>query len=208
MTFCKTNLTLLYLLICVMLRATSIDITGQLILPESESKPHPPTTRIALDGGETFSYSQKNGEFSFYNVLPGIHTIDVQSPIYHFSQIKLNVPEVAQTTEFIQVLEYIYPGAPKTEGTYPLTLVAHTNWSYFEPRGKFSIFTTLKRNPMIVMIVVIIGFMSLAPKLMENMDPEALQTAREEQQKIFSSIAGKPKAEQPSERISNKKKSR
>ena len=53
-----------------------------------------------------------------------------------------------------QVQEFVYPGATKKEGSYPLLLKAHVQYSYFEPKTEYSIWSMIKGNPMIIMMVV------------------------------------------------------
>lgn len=68
-------------------------------------------------------------------------------------------------------IEYIYPGAPKQAVSYPLELIAHASYQYYEARQRFSIFAIFK-NPMLLMMLVMGGMMFMMPKMMENLDPE------------------------------------
>jgi hypothetical protein len=63
----------------------------------------------------------------------GIYLLDVLSPIYHFSQLKMKVDEQAGT---VAIVEYKYPGAAKQSAQYPIVLQAHGKPQYFEVRKR------------------------------------------------------------------------
>jgi hypothetical protein len=57
---------------------------------------------------------------------------------------------------------------------YPIRLTAHANWEYFEKREGLNP-GMLFKNPMMLIMVVSMGFMFLMPKLKDSMDPETLK---------------------------------
>jgi hypothetical protein len=149
-------------------------IVGRLQFPDS-THTFNQTTRITLNNDYT-TYSRSDGGFTFYNVPSGIHVVDVQSTVYHFSQIKCQLLEGEQP----KCLEYAYPGATKQPTTtWPVVLTAHATFDYFEKRAGFSIFGILK-NPMVIMMVFSVGMMTLMPKMMENMEPEEKERVRQQ----------------------------
>mmetsp|Transcript_15680 Transcript_15680/g.19119 ORF Transcript_15680/g.19119 Transcript_15680/m.19119 type:complete len:262 (-) Transcript_15680:121-906(-) len=170
-------------------------IQGKLQLPESMQRLPPlNSVLVTLNDGEYSTYSKSSdGSFTFYNVKPGVHVLDVQSHTYHFSQIKIQLLPPAEDssananaskttksksmsmTKVIKMepncIEYYYPGATKYVTQHPLILTAHATYAYFESRPKFSPFAIFK-NPMVLMMVVSVGFMVLMPYMMNNLDPE------------------------------------
>lgn len=186
--------------------ASSVDqqktgtIRGKLILPDS-MQPLPPlnSTLITLNDGEFTTYSSAtDGSFSFYYVPPGIHVLDVRSTTYHFSQIKIQLLPNDMTPNCI---EYIYPGASKYAIQHPLKLTAHATFEFFEKRPSFSIFSIF-RNPMVLMMVVSIGFMVMMPSMMQNLDPEQKEQMKKQMEmqqdpskmlsQMWNDLSGKP----------------
>jgi hypothetical protein len=45
---------------------------------------------VTLNGGEYEAYTRLDGSFVFYDVKPGIHLLDVLSPLAMFSQVVPN----------------------------------------------------------------------------------------------------------------------
>ncbi|KAG5185141.1 hypothetical protein JKP88DRAFT_268408 [Tribonema minus] len=165
----------------------AVSIQGKLSLPEGAGPLE--TTRLTLNGGERSTYSQASGAFVFHGVGPGVYVLDVQSTSYHFSQMKIKVPEEGEGGG-IQALEFVYPGAPKKDAPHPLALAAHAQYAYFEPREAFNVLTAMRRNPMLIIMALAMGAMALMPKLMEGMDPELLKQAQAEQKQMLRGLAG------------------
>lgn len=145
-------------------------IEGRLQFPDRT--PFNETIRITLNHGEYATYTrvQDNGSFTLYNVRPGIHVLDIHSTFYHFSQVKCQFLDKDMNTP--KCLEYYYPGANKQPvQEYPLVLTAFATYDYFEKRTGFS-FQAILMNPMVLMMVVMVGLMFMMPKMMEGLDPE------------------------------------
>jgi len=142
-------------------------IKGYLKLPDGTPLN---TTLVTLNDGSHSSYSSSpDSSFTFHNVPPGIHVLDVHSHEFTFSQIKIQLLESSMNEP--RAIEYVYPGAPKKTIDHPLQLTAHARFQYFEPRPTFSPFVLLK-NPMILMMIFSVGMMVLMPKMMSDLDPE------------------------------------
>lgn len=176
----------------------------------SDKTPFNETTRITLNHGEFSTYSRLDGTFAIRNVPPGIHVLDIQSTVYHFSQIKIQfLPDEMSNPRCI---EYLYPGAKKNAVPHPLTLTALATYSYFEPRRGFSIFDLLK-NPMIIMMAFSAGLMFLMPKMMEGLDPEEKERMKQQMEmqkdptKLLSQLWGdlSGTAQQPESTVVRKK---
>jgi len=146
-------------------------IYGRIALPETMQKLPPlNSTLITLNNGEYKTYSTaQDGSFSFYNIPAGVHVLDVQSHIYHFSQIKIQL--LPENNMEPNCIEYVYAGSTKYAIPHPLILNAHATYEYFESRPTFSPFWIFK-NPMILMMIVSGGFMLLMPYMMNNLDDE------------------------------------
>merc|ERR1711862_414927 len=146
----------------------TVTIRGKLQLPlqSASSSIIKNSTLITLnDAEEKSTYSKVDGSFTFYNVKPGVYVLDVQSTVYYFSQIKIQVLDDGT----IKCIEYMYPGANKQAISHPLILEPFGTYSYFEPKQGFGFMRMLK-NPMLIMMIASFGFMYLMPKMMENLD--------------------------------------
>lgn len=146
-------------------------IEGKLELPESTQKNLAPlsTTLITLNDGEYSTYSTStNSSFSFHNIPPGVHLLNVHSTqAYHFSQIKIQILE----GEDPKCIEYYYAGATKSPISHPLTLYANAQYEYFQSRPSFALFSLFK-NPMVLIMIFSVGMMVVMPQMMQNLDPE------------------------------------
>jgi hypothetical protein len=142
-----------------------------------KTRPFNETARIMLNHGEFSTYSRVDGSFSIYNVPPGIHVLDVQSTVYHFGQVKIQLLEDAMDTP--KCLEYLYPGAKKQAIKHPLVLKAIATYQYFEEKKGFSIFSILK-NPMVMMMGFSAVLMFLMPKMMEGLEPEEKERMKQQ----------------------------
>lgn len=171
--------------------ATTGKIEGRLQFPDAT--PFNISTRISLNHGEHLTYSAQDGSFTFYHVSPGIHVLDIQSPTYHFSQVKIQLLEESMDTP--KCLEYLYPGAKKQPIQHPVTLSALATYDYFEAKRGFTVLGILG-NPMIIMMIVSVGIMFALPKLIEGMDPEEKEQMRKQMEmqqdpsKMFNNLWG------------------
>lgn len=127
------------------------------------------TTRITLNNGDYTTYSRTDGSFAIYNVPPGIHQLDVDSKLFHFGQVKIQLLEDSMDSP--KCLEYAFPGAAKKAIRYPFVLSPNATYQYFEAKKGFSVFSIFK-NPMVLMMVFSAGMMYYMPKMMEGLDPE------------------------------------
>ena len=122
------------------------------------------------------TYTKQDGSFTFYNVPPGIHLLDVQSTTYMFSHVKIQLlenDEQKHTSDEMNIkcIQYAYVGSSKQAIPHPLILTAHATYNYFQPRPTFSMFGLLK-NPMVLMMLLSVVLVALMPTMMENLDPE------------------------------------
>jgi hypothetical protein len=150
-------------------------LEGRLEFPDKS--PFNVTTKISLNNAEYTTYSRADGSFTIFNVPPGVHQLDVLSTTHLFGQVKIQLLE--DSMDAPKCLEYAYPGAIKLAIKYPLVLIPHATYDYFEPERGFSILGLLK-NPMVLMMLVGGGLMLGMPKLMEGMDPEEKELMRKQ----------------------------
>eukprot|EP00560_Eucampia_antarctica_P006933 CAMPEP_0197824214 /NCGR_PEP_ID=MMETSP1437-20131217/1502_1 /TAXON_ID=49252 ORGANISM="Eucampia antarctica, Strain CCMP1452" /NCGR_SAMPLE_ID=MMETSP1437 /ASSEMBLY_ACC=CAM_ASM_001096 /LENGTH=233 /DNA_ID=CAMNT_0043423757 /DNA_START=29 /DNA_END=730 /DNA_ORIENTATION=+ len=185
---------------------TTTTINGKIQLPDSLPKVEGkdsslPSVVITLNHGEFSTYSTvADGEFSFQNVPPGVHVLDVHSPEYIFSQVKLQI--LPESIDEPKCIEYAYPGGTKHVITEikPITLTAHGRYQYFEPKPTISVFALLK-NPMVLMMIVGAGLMVAMPYMMEGLDDDQKDQmkkqmeAQQDPSKMISSLFGTGDAE-------------
>jgi hypothetical protein len=179
-------------------------IHGRINRPEAMEKlPQLNSTLITLNNGEYSTYSAaQDGSFTFHNIPPGVHVLDVHSNIYHFSQIKIQL--IPSNDMEPNCIEYVYPGATKYSIEHPLLLNAHATYDYFEKRPSFSPFRIFK-NPMVLMMIVSVGFMVIMPHMMSNLDPEQKEQMKKQMEmqqdptkmlsQMWSDLSGKPAEE-------------
>ncbi|EQC28522.1 hypothetical protein SDRG_13849 [Saprolegnia diclina VS20] len=193
----STFLTLVCALFCgLMAVASAVDLEGRIYLPAMASEDAVDAIspfKVVLDGGLRSTLSTADGRFAFLDVGPGRYTIDIFSPVYMFSQFKVDI----SADEQIRVLEFKYPGTGKMPVSHPLVVEAHIKVQYFQPREKLSILD-LVRNPSFLALIVPIVMVWLLPKLSEGMmDPEEYKKAQEEMgstdpQSMIRSMFGAP----------------
>lgn len=191
---------------------TSGTIEGRLILPQTASSPPKApsakattfpelnSTLITLNNGEYSTYSTTNdGSFTFHNIPPGVHVLDVHNTYYHFSQIKIQL--LPENNMVPNCIEYTYAGSTKHATPHPLLLSAHATYSYFESRPSFSPFRIFK-NPMVLMMIVSVGFMVIMPYMMDGLDDEQKEQMKKQMEmqsdptkmlsQMWGEISGKP----------------
>lgn len=174
-------LSLLCFLLCLLPALSHVDgltCEGTLVIPGLEKKVS--NIRVVLNGGEYTSLSRQDGSFAFYNVDTGIYLLEVMSVEFAFPQMKVKVDK-DKDGGTINVVEYKYPGANRTPATHPIRLVALTPLKYFQDPPRFSILGFIMGNPMILLMGLSGGLMFLFPKMLQNMDPEAMKQFEEAQ---------------------------
>ncbi|KAF9575462.1 hypothetical protein EC968_003067 [Mortierella alpina] len=114
----------------------------------------------------------KDGRFSFSNVPEGSYLLEVQSPQYMYPSVKVVVTEKDTRAHLVTL------GADWSNNDHilplPLSLTPRGPTSYFIPREGFKV-SHLFANPMMLMMGFSVLMLFLMPKLMANMDPEAME---------------------------------
>ncbi len=111
--------------------------------------------------------------------------MDIESHALIYAHYIVKVPESGKK---LKIFEYQYPGAPKTvlHGTrVEIRPVAKAEYEL--PKPGFNMLS-LVSNPTVLIMLVMGGFAMCMPAMMKNMDPEAMEEMRKQQE----SMAGGP----------------
>ncbi|KAI9490584.1 hypothetical protein BDB00DRAFT_538448 [Zychaea mexicana] len=177
---------------CLVALAESATVTGSIginaILPDI--KKLRPTTRVALNGGAYSALVTANGQFEIPDVDTGSYVLEVQAIDYVFPKLRLDVVKDQGITR----AAYTGYGTSFESRGYsveqPLELRAKAPATYFVERKGFNVLAMFK-NPMFLMIGFSALMMFVLPKIMANMDPEALKEMSQSQadaQKMVSDM--------------------
>ncbi|CAE7659697.1 unnamed protein product, partial [Symbiodinium microadriaticum] len=118
-----------------------------------------------------------------------IYLLDVLSVEHIYSQFKIKVTD----DNSVIPVEYKYPGSPRSQTPYPIVLTPLAKYNYFQVKEGFSLYRTLFKNPMMIMMVVSLGVIMFFPKLMSGMDKDQMKEIME-QQKQAGMDGGDPTA--------------
>ncbi|KAG2224914.1 hypothetical protein INT45_010863, partial [Circinella minor] len=149
-----------------------------------------PTTRVSLNGDAYTALVKANGQFEITGVDTGSYILEVQAIDYVFPKLRLDIEKEQGITR----ASYTSYGASFESRGYtveqPLELRAKGPAKYFVERKGFNVLAMFK-NPMFLMIGFSALMMFALPKLMANMDPEALKEMSQSQadaQKMVSDM--------------------
>lgn len=135
--------------------------------------PHTHGARVVLDGHREVYASSLDGGFSFSDVPPGLHNVEVFHRDYVFSTHKVLVEEGKEPL----VQRFLYPGAPQLDSKLPLEIFPVTLVQHFEDRPPSAMWGMLQ-SPMVWIGLVMVGAMVA----MQGVDKEELKKVSEEQQ--------------------------
>ncbi|KAI9260538.1 hypothetical protein BDA99DRAFT_512410 [Phascolomyces articulosus] len=149
-----------------------------------------PTTRVSLNGDAYSTLVKANGQFEITDVDTGSYMLEVHAIDYVFPRLRLDIDKEQGITR----ASYTGYGASFESRGYsvdqPLELRAKAPAIYFVERKGFNVLAMFK-NPMFLMIGFSALMMFVLPKLMANMDPEALKEMSQSQadaQKMISDM--------------------
>ncbi|KAF9977553.1 hypothetical protein BGZ73_005682 [Actinomortierella ambigua] len=138
-------------------------------------------TRVILSGGQFSAMINKDGKFSF-EVPDGAYLLEVRSPEYIYPSVHITVSGKASTANLVPY------GSDwsNTENrlSTPLVLTPRGATDYFVPREGFKI-THLFANPMMLMMGFSVIMLFVMPKMMANMDPQAMEEMQDFQAPSF-----------------------
>ncbi|VVB10721.1 unnamed protein product [Arabis nemorensis] len=153
----------------------SYTITGRVRIPASTAIGHAAkfsNIKVVLNGGQYITFLRPDGYFTFHKVPAGTHLIEVYALGYFFSPVRVDVS--ARHRGKVQ--------ATLTETRRSLTelvLEPLRAEQYYEMREPFNVMSIVK-SPMGLMVGFMVLVMFVMPKMMENIDPEEMNRAREE----------------------------
>ncbi|KAG0316004.1 hypothetical protein BGZ99_007133 [Dissophora globulifera] len=138
--------------------------------------PHPrdlsSRTRVTLNGGKYTAMITKDGKFIFADVPQGSYLLEVQSPQYVYPTVRVVVTEKDPRAYLVSY------GADWSNDNnivqLPLALTPRAATEYFIAREGFKL-QHLFANPMMLMMGFSVVMLFIMPKLMANMDPEAME---------------------------------
>ncbi|KAG0296469.1 hypothetical protein BGZ96_009422 [Linnemannia gamsii] len=153
---------------------SAVNVSGYIVGFGENAHPRDlsPQTRVLLSGGQYSSMINKDGKFTFTNVPEGTYLLEVQSSQYNYPTIKLSVAE-KETKANLVGLGYDWSNNDNPL-QLPLTIVPRAAITYFIPREGFKL-SSLFANPMMLMMGASVLMLFVMPKLMANMDPEAME---------------------------------
>jgi hypothetical protein len=176
---------LLFQLLSCLAFAWAFDITGQIVW--NDVCPNATTlgqAKASIDDGVLTGGITTNGKFLIPDVPDGTHVLSIISHDFSFDQLRI---DVNRTSSAIEVRPYV-DGTPMNPPSsimlpYPVFLIARGKQNYFIPPESFNLGAMLS-NPMMLLMVGGAGMMLAMPYLMKNLDPEALEDFKEQQNKL------------------------
>jgi hypothetical protein len=166
---------LLLALAAIAFGVKTMPIEGRLTIPGGQSAAG---ITVTLNGEQFMTLSRADGSFVFPRVPSGIYSLDVLAIHEVFSQLKI---QVNVEEGVVKAVEYMYPGATKRSATYPLQLNALAPLNYFHVRPPLSIMSFIMGNPMMIIMGFSVLMLAYFPKLLKEMDPEALKAYEQAQ---------------------------
>ncbi|KAF9933439.1 hypothetical protein FBU30_005473 [Linnemannia zychae] len=130
-------------------------------------------TRVLLSGGQYTSMITKEGKFNFPNVPEGSYLLEVQSPQYTYPAVRVTLSEKGEVKANLVTFGFDWSNNDNPL-QLPITLIPRSPVTYFIPREGFRI-SSLFANPMMLMMGASVLMLFVMPKLMANMDAEAMQ---------------------------------
>mmetsp|Transcript_27842 Transcript_27842/g.56990 ORF Transcript_27842/g.56990 Transcript_27842/m.56990 type:complete len:220 (-) Transcript_27842:403-1062(-) len=152
------------------------DVQGTFPNPKFLSVHKGKVLKVLLDGGKWQTPVRIDGSFTLYDVPEGSHLLEVAAPGWVFEQIQVDVVRKGKTTKVKAYYNSDLLGGKAVH--YPLRLEAAGIAKYFEEREKFNPLNYLK-NPMVMMMLFVAIMAFVMPKMINNMDPEELERAKE-----------------------------
>ncbi|KAJ3308150.1 Diphthamide biosynthesis protein 2 [Blyttiomyces sp. JEL0837] len=146
--------------------------------------------KVYLDGGSRVAFVEDDGSFTFDDVSPGSHLLEVIHKGYMFDKVRVMITSEGTTASIhVDGTSWATVGPPLQ---YPLILPAKASFSkhYFVPREGFNIWSIFA-NPMMLMMGGTLLMFFLLPKMAGGLDPELvkdIQEKQKEQKKAVESL--------------------
>ncbi|KAI9034002.1 hypothetical protein CLU79DRAFT_726597 [Phycomyces nitens] len=148
-----------------------------------------PSTRVTLNGEAHSTWIKKNGEFEFLDIAPGSYLLEVRSIDYIFPKLRVDVDGEGDVSGAYtgSGISWAATGLPVD---HPFELKAKLEAEYFIKKQGFNILGMFK-NPMFLMLGFSAVIMFIMPKMMKNLDPEAMKeigASQSEAQKMLTEM--------------------
>ncbi|ORZ15181.1 hypothetical protein BCR42DRAFT_416575 [Absidia repens] len=164
---------------CLFATAAAVSVEGSLVTNGilTDLRRLRPSTKVSLSG-IYYTFVQKDGTFSFDDVPAGSYLLEVNDIDYIFPKLRVDVKE--------NTVDGAYTGLgvgwDKTGYAipHPFVLRAKAEADYFVERQGFNVMGMFK-NPMFLMLGFSGIMMLVMPKMLKNLDPEAMQDVAQSQ---------------------------
>ncbi|ORY99886.1 hypothetical protein BCR43DRAFT_125960 [Syncephalastrum racemosum] len=147
-----------------------------------------PSTRAILNGGVYSAPVRLDGSFELRDIAPGSYLLEIESINYIFPKLRVDVKD--ETVKAAYTALGVNWDSTGYSVSHPFELGAKAPSIYFAERQGFNVLGMFK-NPMFLMIGFSGLMMLVLPKMMANMDPEALKEMSQSQadaQKMMSDM--------------------
>ncbi|KAI8099069.1 uncharacterized protein BX664DRAFT_320315 [Halteromyces radiatus] len=130
-----------------------------------------PSTKVTLSGIHS-TFIQSDGSFVFDDVTPGSYLLEVNNIDFIFPKLRVDIKE----NEVAGSYTGLGAGWDKTGYAlpHPFVLRAKAEADYFVERQGFNVIGMFK-NPMFLMLGFSGLMMLVMPKMLQNLDPEAMK---------------------------------
>ncbi|KAF9056348.1 hypothetical protein BJ165DRAFT_1399037 [Panaeolus papilionaceus] len=140
--------------------------------------------KASLDNGFITGSVKQDGGFQLTGVPDGKYILTIVSHDYLFDQVVITVNDTSSTAD---VRPYI-PGTPMHPPSnvnlfYPVVFIPRGKNNYYVPPEQFNLAGMLS-NPMMLLMIGGAGMMLAMPYIIKNLDPEALEELKEQQNKM------------------------
>ncbi|CAO3593209.1 unnamed protein product [Absidia cylindrospora] len=164
---------------CLFATVAAVSVEGSLVTNGilTDLRRLRPSTKVTLSGIYN-AFVQSDGTFSFDDVPAGSYLLEVNNIDYIFPKLRVDVKE--NTVDGAYTVLGV--GWDKTGYAipHPFVLRAKAEADYFVERQGFNVMGMFK-NPMFLMLGFSGIMMLVMPKMLKNLDPEAMQDVAQSQ---------------------------
>jgi hypothetical protein len=158
---------------------------------------------LVVSGGASMqkirTQAKKDGTFTLLDVPPGEHSLQIVAVGFSFPPVVVSVDGENNGEVQMRYAEDASTILPKMReektGYERVQIQPVSELDYFEPSNRLTLIGLLK-NPMVLMVLMTVIMAVMVPKMIANMDPEALEELKKEMGKgnMFQQMAAANKA--------------
>jgi len=142
------------------------------------------TAKAVLDDGIFSGGIKQDGNFVIYGATQGTYILSIISHDHIFDQLRIDIEE---SISKVTVHPY-FSGTPLEPPSpvnlpYPIVISAKEKHVYFRPAESFNLISMFS-NPMMLLMVGGAAMVLAMPYLLKNLDPEALEELKEQQNRV------------------------